>query len=48
MTLVRREDSDNDEAAATVDRIAWLAGMAAQMDIPVVASRRTGRPTRSG
>ena len=28
--------SDDAEAAATVERIAWLAGMAAQMDIPVV------------
>ena len=29
-------DEDSDEAPATVARIAWLAGMAAQMDIPVV------------
>ena len=28
--------SGDSEAAATVDRIAWLAGMAAQMGIPVV------------
>jgi len=28
--------SGDDEAGATVKRIAWLAGMAAQMDIPVV------------
>ncbi|HYI36474.1 MAG TPA: isochorismatase family protein, partial [Thermoleophilaceae bacterium] len=28
--------SDDAEAAATVERIAWLAGMAAQMEIPVV------------
>ena len=28
--------ADDAEAAATVQRIAWLAGMAAQMEIPVV------------